>query len=73
MEQLCGQSGVHLWQLDLIGGIYLADGRECKMLTGIDDHSRFVVIARYSRYPTVERYAMRSSPRWTATACHQKY
>ena len=32
-----------LWQLDLVGGIYLADGRECKMLSGIDDHSRFVV------------------------------
>ncbi|MGW2539552.1 integrase core domain-containing protein [Kitasatospora sp. NPDC001574] len=29
--------------VDLVGGIYLADGRECKMLTGIDDHSRFVV------------------------------
>ena len=25
-----------LWQLDLIGGIYLADGRECKVLSGID-------------------------------------
>jgi hypothetical protein len=26
-----------LWQLDLVGGIYLADGRECKVLSGIDD------------------------------------
>jgi len=34
-----------LWQLDLVGGIYLADRRECKMLSGIDDHSRFVVCA----------------------------
>lgn len=39
------EAPMHLWQLDLVGGIYLADGRECKMLTGIDDHSRFVVIA----------------------------
>ena len=36
---------MHLWQLDIVGGIPLADGRECKLLTGIDDHSRFVVIA----------------------------
>ena len=36
---------MQLWQLDLVGGIFLADGRECKMVTGIDDHSRFIVIA----------------------------
>ena len=29
-----------LWQLDLVGGIYLADGQECKLLSGIDGHSR---------------------------------
>ena len=39
------QAPMHLWQLDIVGGLPLADGRECKMLTGIDDHSRFVVIA----------------------------
>ena len=38
-----------LWQLDLVGGIYLADGRECKLLSGIDDHSRFVVPPPSSR------------------------
>lgn len=31
--------------LDLVGGIYLADGRECKLPSGIDDHFRFVVCA----------------------------
>jgi transposase InsO family protein len=39
------EAPMHLWQLDLVGGIYLTDGRECKMLTGIDDHARYVVIA----------------------------
>jgi transposase InsO family protein len=39
------EAPMHLWQLDLVGGIPLADGRECKMVTGIDDHSRFIVIA----------------------------
>ena len=36
---------MELWQLDVVGGVLLADGREAKVLTGIDDHSRFVVCA----------------------------
>jgi transposase InsO family protein len=36
---------MHLWQLDIVGGVPLADGRSCKLLTGIDDHSRFIVVA----------------------------
>jgi transposase InsO family protein len=39
------QAPMHLWQLDIVGGVPLADGRECKLLTGVDDHSRFIVIA----------------------------
>ena len=46
------EAPMHLWQLDLVGGIYLADGRECKMLTGIDDHSRFVVVAAVMAVPS---------------------
>jgi transposase InsO family protein len=34
-----------LWQLDIVGGVFLADGREVKVVTGVDDHSRFCVIA----------------------------
>ena len=41
-----------LWQLDLVGGICLADGRECKLLCGIDDHSRFVVSAAVLAIPS---------------------
>lgn len=36
---------MQLWQLDVMGGIYLSDGREMKLVTGVDDHSRFCVIA----------------------------
>ncbi|MFB9593730.1 IS481 family transposase [Streptomyces racemochromogenes] len=46
------ETPMHLWQLDLVGGIYLADGRECKMLTGIDDHSRFIVVAEVLTVPS---------------------
>ena len=46
-----------LWQLDLVGGIYLADGRECKVLSGIDDHSRFVVFAAVLAVPSARAVA----------------
>jgi hypothetical protein len=28
-----------LWQLDMVGGVMLADGTEAKIVTGVDDHS----------------------------------
>ena len=34
-----------VWQMDVVGGVLLADGTECKVLTGVDDHSRFCVCA----------------------------
>jgi transposase InsO family protein len=36
---------MELWQLDVTASLFLADGRECKIITGVDDHSRFCVIA----------------------------
>jgi transposase InsO family protein len=36
---------MQLWQLDIVGGVPLAGGREAKVVTGIDDCSRFVVIS----------------------------
>ena len=29
--------------MDVVGGFVLADGRRAKVLTGVDDHSRFCV------------------------------
>jgi transposase InsO family protein len=37
---------MELWQMDVMGGVHLADGCEVKVVTGIDDHSRFVVCAQ---------------------------
>jgi transposase InsO family protein len=34
-----------LWQLDIVGGAFLAGGTEAKVVTGVDDHSRYCVIA----------------------------
>ena len=36
---------MELWQMDVMGGVWLKDGTELKAVTGIDDHSRFCVIA----------------------------
>jgi hypothetical protein len=36
---------MQLWQLDIVGGVMLADGTELKLASGIDDHSRFCVLA----------------------------
>ena len=36
---------MELWQMDVVGGVLTEAGVEAKILTGIDDHSRFVVCA----------------------------
>jgi len=36
---------MELWQMDVMGGVRLLDGRELKLISGIDDHSRFCVSA----------------------------
>ena len=42
-------TAMELWQMDVVGGIVLADGTTLKALTGIDDHSRFIVCAGLMR------------------------
>jgi len=37
---------MELWQMDIVGRFYLADGSEVKVVTGVDDHSRYCVCAR---------------------------
>src|SRR6201997_5403801 len=37
---------MELWQMDVVGGVHLSDGVEVKVVTGIDDNSRFVVSAK---------------------------
>ena len=36
---------MELWQMDVVGGLLLDDGTECKILDGIDDYSRFIICA----------------------------
>ncbi len=37
---------MELWQMDIVGGVRIIDGSEAKIVSGIDDHSRFVTSAR---------------------------
>jgi transposase InsO family protein len=37
---------MELWQMDVMGRVHLASGVEVKVVTGIDDHSRFIVCAK---------------------------
>jgi transposase InsO family protein len=37
---------MELWQMDIVGRFYLCDGTEVKVVTGVDDHSRFCICAR---------------------------
>ena len=46
-----------LWQLDLADGIYPTDDRECKLLSGIGDHSRFVVVTAVLAVPSARAVA----------------
>ena len=58
---------MQLWQMDVMGGVELDDGSELKVVTGVDDHSRFCVAAGLVGGPR-PRLCARSSPvRLTAT------
>jgi transposase InsO family protein len=39
-------TAMELWQLDVTASAFLAGGREVKIITGVDDHSRYCVIAK---------------------------
>ena len=46
---------MELWQMDVVGGFVLADGRRAKALTGVDDHSRFCISAFLAYRETAQR------------------
>jgi transposase InsO family protein len=52
---------MELWQLDVLGGVRLQDGSEARIITGIDDHSRFCISAfvttRATARPTCDALA----------------
>ena len=53
---------MELWQMDIVGGVRVADGSEAKIVSGIDDHSRFIVsayvVARATARPVYDALAL---------------
>ncbi len=53
---------MELWQMDVMGRVKLADGSEAKIVTGIDDHSRFcvsaLVVQRATAMPVCDALAL---------------
>jgi transposase InsO family protein len=39
-------AAMELWQMDVMGRVFLSGGEEVKIVTGLDDHSRFIVSAK---------------------------
>ena len=52
---------MELWQMDVVGGVRLSDGTKASIVSGIDDHSRFVVsalmVARATARPVTDALA----------------
>ncbi|MER3452880.1 MAG: hypothetical protein C4344_04245 [Acidimicrobiia bacterium] len=51
---------LELWQMDIVSGVKLVDGSEAKIVSDIDDHSRFVISAHWWR----GRRRSRPATRW---------
>ena len=43
------EAPMQLWQLDITASVFLTDGTELKLISGLDDHSRYCVIATVVR------------------------
>jgi transposase InsO family protein len=46
------EAPMQLWQLDITASVFLTDGTELKLISGLDDHSRYCVIATVVRRGT---------------------
>jgi hypothetical protein len=56
---------MELWQMDIVGGVKIVDGSEAKIVSGVDDHSRFCisaqVVARATARPTCDALGLAMS------------
>ena len=51
-------ASMELWQHDFISGVRLKSGPELKVVTGIDDHSRYCVLAKVVRRATARQVCL---------------
>lgn len=69
---------MQLWQLDIVGGVMLVDVatgelREAKLVTSVDDHSRYGVIAQVVERATGGRCVWRSPRPCAGSGCPRRY
>ena len=60
---------MELWQIDVMGGVMLEGGTELKAITGIDDHSRYCVMATLVHRATARPVCEALMDACPATAC----
>ena len=57
---------MELWQMDIVGGVKIVGGSEAKIVSGVDDHSRFCisaqVVARATARPTCDALGLAMRP-----------
>jgi hypothetical protein len=63
---------MELWQLDILGKVFLSNGIGVSLVTGIDDHSRFCVIAKVVAGRRLDRCARRCSRPSTPTGFRRR-
>src|SRR5580704_9842457 len=63
---------MELWQLDVTASAFLTDGTEVKIVTGIDDHSRFCVLAKTVMRATARPVCLAFVTRWAFTGCPRR-
>lgn len=68
---------MQLWQMDIVGGIQLVNPatgelREAKVVTAVDDHSRYCVIAKVVERPLRGRCVWRWLRRWCGSGCRRR-
>lgn len=72
---------MELWQMDVMGGVKLEGGSELKIVTGLDDHSRFCIsallVSRATARPVCEALALAMRrygvPEQLLTACYESF
>ncbi|MFE7074418.1 hypothetical protein ACFU96_30435 [Streptomyces sp. NPDC057620] len=63
---------MQLWRPDVIGGFGLADGSELKLVTGVNDQSRFCVIASVVEWATGRAVCAAFAAALVAFGCPQE-
>ena len=71
------QAPMQLWGIDIVGGVRLVDARtgemrDAKVVTGVDDHSRYCVMAQVVERATGRAVCLAFAARWPGSGCRRR-